>query len=81
VTPIQNLIETDGAGLAAMSGSAVPAGFLVMAHGCDQLVTGMRTAFFGTPQDTATSQPPNFESPYGLWLFLCPPTAPCVAVG
>ena len=41
----------------ARSGSiAAPLGWPVMAHGLDQFITGISTAFTGGPRDTLTSQ-------------------------
>ncbi len=40
----------------ATGGLAAPAGFAVMAHGCDHFFTGMRTVFTGRYGETATSQ-------------------------
>jgi RHS repeat-associated protein len=40
----------------AAYGATAPIGWPVMAHGLDQLVTGISTAFTGKPRDTLTSQ-------------------------
>lgn len=40
----------------ATYGAAAPLGWPVMAHGLDQFITGISTAFTGRPRDTLTSQ-------------------------
>lgn len=40
----------------ATYGAAAPFGWPVMAHGLDQFITGVSTAFTGRPRDTLTSQ-------------------------
>jgi hypothetical protein len=37
-------------------GAAAPFGWPIMAHGLDQFITGINTAFTGSPRDTLTSQ-------------------------